>query len=227
MCFNYSEVDSTKENWDRYYWEAIKRTFGFGAFIVWCRLWFLPHQLLQAYSTVFIVADVIVKNFVSWCSFTWVNVETRELVILEMDRFTFQVAAAELSASAVQCSLFHLSRTARTEFCFIGNLVSLWLYCNFKFVSALMKKLEEPHPSFFTVFMLILLFFQEWHCTIQKVTTEVTSPSVCMCTKCWCSCIYVYAWIYQPANRYIKVTYSFLSSVGCCIANLSFSCLEH
>lgn len=29
-----SEADSTKENWDRYYWEAMKRTFGFGSFIV-------------------------------------------------------------------------------------------------------------------------------------------------------------------------------------------------
>lgn len=29
-----SEADSTKENWDRYYWEAMKRTFGFGSFFV-------------------------------------------------------------------------------------------------------------------------------------------------------------------------------------------------
>ncbi|XP_011306173.1 activator of 90 kDa heat shock protein ATPase homolog 1 [Fopius arisanus] len=28
-----SEEDSTKENWDRYYWDAIKRTFGFGYFM--------------------------------------------------------------------------------------------------------------------------------------------------------------------------------------------------
>lgn len=29
-----SDADGTKENWDRYYWEAMKRTFGFGSFIV-------------------------------------------------------------------------------------------------------------------------------------------------------------------------------------------------
>ncbi|KAK3912636.1 Activator of 90 kDa heat shock protein ATPase-like protein 1 [Frankliniella fusca] len=29
-----SEADGTRENWDRYYWEAMKRTFGFGSFIV-------------------------------------------------------------------------------------------------------------------------------------------------------------------------------------------------
>jgi len=29
-----SEADSTKENWDRYYWEAIKKTFAFGSFFV-------------------------------------------------------------------------------------------------------------------------------------------------------------------------------------------------
>lgn len=29
-----SEADVTKENWERYYWESMKRTFGFGAFIV-------------------------------------------------------------------------------------------------------------------------------------------------------------------------------------------------
>nr|XP_033326795.1 activator of 90 kDa heat shock protein ATPase homolog 1 [Megalopta genalis] len=28
-----SEEDSTKENWERYYWDAIKRTFGFGYFM--------------------------------------------------------------------------------------------------------------------------------------------------------------------------------------------------
>lgn len=28
-----SEEDSTKENWDRYYWDAIRRTFGFGYFM--------------------------------------------------------------------------------------------------------------------------------------------------------------------------------------------------
>lgn len=28
-----SETDVTKENWERYYWESMKRTFGFGAFI--------------------------------------------------------------------------------------------------------------------------------------------------------------------------------------------------
>ncbi|XP_063973917.1 activator of 90 kDa heat shock protein ATPase homolog 1 [Diachasmimorpha longicaudata] len=28
-----SEEDSTKENWDRYYWDPIKRTFGFGYFM--------------------------------------------------------------------------------------------------------------------------------------------------------------------------------------------------
>nr|CAH7763029.1 unnamed protein product [Callosobruchus chinensis] len=27
-----SEIDVTKENWQRYYWDAIKQTFGFGAF---------------------------------------------------------------------------------------------------------------------------------------------------------------------------------------------------
>lgn len=27
-----SEMDVTKENWDRYYWDSIKRVFGFGAF---------------------------------------------------------------------------------------------------------------------------------------------------------------------------------------------------
>jgi hypothetical protein len=104
MCFNYSEADSTKENWDHYYWEAIKRTFGFGAFIVWCQLWFLPLQLLRAYSTVFIVADIAIESFVSCCIFTWVNVKTRELVILEMDRSAFQLAAADLSASTVKGS---------------------------------------------------------------------------------------------------------------------------
>lgn len=29
----YSEEESTKENWDRYYWDPIKRTFGFGYFM--------------------------------------------------------------------------------------------------------------------------------------------------------------------------------------------------
>ncbi|KAJ8877876.1 hypothetical protein PR048_022335 [Dryococelus australis] len=29
-----SELDVTRENWDRYYWESIKRKFGFGSFIV-------------------------------------------------------------------------------------------------------------------------------------------------------------------------------------------------
>ncbi|GLH13223.1 hypothetical protein R5R35_006778 [Gryllus longicercus] len=29
-----SELDLTKENWDRYYWDSIKRTFGFGSFLV-------------------------------------------------------------------------------------------------------------------------------------------------------------------------------------------------
>ncbi|KAF2884889.1 hypothetical protein ILUMI_21260 [Ignelater luminosus] len=28
-----SEVDVTKQNWERYYWSSIKRTFGFGAFL--------------------------------------------------------------------------------------------------------------------------------------------------------------------------------------------------
>jgi hypothetical protein len=147
MCFNYSEADSTKENWDRYYWEAIKRTFGFGAFIVWCQLWFLPLQLLQAYSTVFIVADVTIESFVSCCSFTWVNMKTHELVILDMDRFAFQLAAVSLSASTIQWSLFRSLRTAWTEFYFIGNFVSLWLYYNFKFVSALMMQLKSPSQS--------------------------------------------------------------------------------
>lgn len=31
--FVYSEEASTKENWERYYWDAIKRTFGFGYFM--------------------------------------------------------------------------------------------------------------------------------------------------------------------------------------------------
>lgn len=30
-----SEFDKTVEGWQRYYWEAIKRTFGFGAFLLW------------------------------------------------------------------------------------------------------------------------------------------------------------------------------------------------
>lgn len=29
-----SEAGVTKENWERYYWDSMKRTFGFGAFIV-------------------------------------------------------------------------------------------------------------------------------------------------------------------------------------------------
>ncbi|PSN43263.1 Activator of 90 kDa heat shock protein ATPase 2 [Blattella germanica] len=29
-----SEAETTKENWERYYWEAMKRTFGFGSFFV-------------------------------------------------------------------------------------------------------------------------------------------------------------------------------------------------
>lgn len=29
-----SEMDTTKENWNRYYWDAMRRTFGFGAFFV-------------------------------------------------------------------------------------------------------------------------------------------------------------------------------------------------
>ena len=144
MCFNYSEGDSTKENWERYYWEAIKKRFCFGSFFVWCHWRFLPLQLLQAYSTVFAIANETIESFMSCCSFTWVNVKTRELVIIEMDRFAFQQAAASLSASALQCSLFRLSRTAWTEFYIIGNFVSLWLYCNFNFVIGLMMKLKSP-----------------------------------------------------------------------------------
>jgi hypothetical protein len=30
----FSEADSTKENWERYYWDAMKKTFGFGSFFV-------------------------------------------------------------------------------------------------------------------------------------------------------------------------------------------------
>nr|CAD7452700.1 unnamed protein product [Timema tahoe] len=29
-----SEADSTRENWEYYYWDSVKRTFGFGSFIV-------------------------------------------------------------------------------------------------------------------------------------------------------------------------------------------------
>ncbi|XP_049781090.1 activator of 90 kDa heat shock protein ATPase homolog 1 [Schistocerca cancellata] len=29
-----SEMDTTKENWNRYYWDAMRKTFGFGAFFV-------------------------------------------------------------------------------------------------------------------------------------------------------------------------------------------------
>lgn len=29
-----SEVDVTRDNWERYYWDSIKKTFGFGAFII-------------------------------------------------------------------------------------------------------------------------------------------------------------------------------------------------
>ena len=144
LCFNYSEADSTKDNWDRYYWEAIKRTFGFGSFFVWCQLWFLPLQLLQACSRVFIIAIETIPSFMSYCSFTWVDVKTHDLVILEMDRFAFQQAEASLSTSTLQCSLFCLSRTAWTEYCFIGKFVTLWLYCNFKFLIGLMMKLKSP-----------------------------------------------------------------------------------
>jgi activator of HSP90 ATPase len=28
-----SEIETTKEGWQRHFWEAIKRTFGFGAFL--------------------------------------------------------------------------------------------------------------------------------------------------------------------------------------------------
>jgi hypothetical protein len=55
---------------------------------------FSPLQLLQAHSTVFINANETVESFMSCCSFTWVNVKTRELVIIEMDRFSFQQAAS-------------------------------------------------------------------------------------------------------------------------------------
>ncbi len=30
----FSEYEKTVEGWQRYYWEAIKRTFGFGAFLL-------------------------------------------------------------------------------------------------------------------------------------------------------------------------------------------------
>lgn len=53
-----------------------------------------PLQLLRTHSTVFIIANETVESFVSFCSFTWVNVKTRELVIIEMDRFAFQQAAS-------------------------------------------------------------------------------------------------------------------------------------
>lgn len=29
-----SELDVTRDNWDRYYWDSIRKTFGFGAFII-------------------------------------------------------------------------------------------------------------------------------------------------------------------------------------------------
>ncbi len=35
IFFLNSEFDKTVEGWQRYYWEAIKRTFGFGAFLLW------------------------------------------------------------------------------------------------------------------------------------------------------------------------------------------------
>lgn len=137
-----------KENWDRYYWDAIKKTFRFGSFIVWCHLWFLPLQLLRAYSTLFIIANETIESFVSCCSFTWINVKTRELVVIEMDRFAFQQAEASLSASSLQCSSLRLSRSAWTEFHFIGNFVNLWLYCNFTFVIGLVMKLKSSTQIF-------------------------------------------------------------------------------
>lgn len=31
-----SDFDRTREGWKRYYWEAIKQTFGYGACLFWC-----------------------------------------------------------------------------------------------------------------------------------------------------------------------------------------------
>jgi hypothetical protein len=53
-----------------------------------------PLQLLRAHGTVFVTANETVESFVSCSSFTWVNVTTCELVIIEMDRFAFQQAAS-------------------------------------------------------------------------------------------------------------------------------------
>ena len=164
-----------------------------------------PLQLLQVYSTVFIIADETVEGFVSCCSFTWINVKKHELVIIEMDRFAFQQAEVSLSASTVRCSLLRLSRTAWTEFYIIGNFVSLWLYCNFKFVIGPMMKLKSP--TWFPPHSFHANFIVSSGTALYNVKSncrKVAVPAVCMCIQCWCSCMYVYAWIYEPTSFYIK-----------------------
>jgi len=216
MCFNYSEADATKENWNRYYWEAIKKTFCFGSFIVWCHLWFLPLQSLQAYSTVFIIASETIGSFVSCRSFTWVNVKTRELVIIELDRFAFQQAEASLSASTLHCSSFRLSRTAWTEFHFVGNFVNLWLYCNFTFVIGLMMKLKrDPHSSFVHSFhpTFIVSSGTALHNVKSNCRKSHLLQYVCVYSAGVVVCIFVHEYMNQQAFT-LKFPYSFPSSVG-------------
>jgi hypothetical protein len=123
--------------------------------------------------------------------------------------------------------LFHLSGTAWTEFCIIGNFVSLWLHCNFKFIIGLMTKLKSPTWFFVTVFMLTLLFLQEWHCTMWKVAVEKLHllQYVCAYSAGVVVCMFMHEYANQPALT-LKFLYYFLSSVGCSIGSLTFSCLE-
>lgn len=114
----FSEADSTKENWDRYYWEAMKRTFSFGSFIVW---WQLDHnsaplsdsrnEVWWRRNKIFIIAyENDWRGFLKLLYYAvvwhgWPVKQTKQW-FLQSRNFLYQEVKASVYISTLQCSLF-------------------------------------------------------------------------------------------------------------------------